>query len=187
MIIFWILNRVPTAQRVVKTVHGVVYFDFFLIFLLKKNLDHQNKVYFIVGSFSNNKKFKPDSIDNFRPKVDFGSDSVLYLTEEYSKSLDKFLGDESTELGEGGIMNPSRPKGESIKRFQFLRPYIPVQHGHWQGWLLETHPEISIIELDNTLTKAKINFRVGYEGGEALIEKTGDNWKIISSKVTWIE
>jgi hypothetical protein len=37
------------------------------------------------------------------------------------------------------------------------------------------------------LTKAKIDFRVGYQGGEAILEKSGNNWTIKESKATWIE
>jgi hypothetical protein len=130
---------------------------------------------------------KNDSIINFRPPIDFKKDKVLYLTKEYLKSINKFLGSQSTKFGEGGIMNPSQPKGESEKRYEYLRPFIPIKHGHWGGWYIATDPIIWKIYLNNTLTKAKINFKVGYEGGEAILEKIDKKWTIKERKFTWIE
>jgi hypothetical protein len=134
------------------------------------------------------KKSRKDSIENFRPPIDLDRNKVLYLTNEYATSINKFLGAESTKLGEGNIMNPSRPAGESEKRYEVLRSFIPILHGHWGGyWHLETHPHVSVIIFNKTLTKAQIHFRVGYQGGEAILEKTGNEWTIKESKATWIE
>ncbi|MDP2060327.1 MAG: hypothetical protein U1C58_02035 [Flavobacteriaceae bacterium] len=133
-------------------------------------------------------KSKKDSIENFRPPINLDKNKVLYLTDEYAKSIYIFLGTESAKLGEGNIMNPARPDGDSEKRFEILRPYIPILHGHWGGyWYLETHPNIGIIIFNKTLTKAKIDFRVGYQGGEATLERNGNHWTIKESKATWIE
>jgi hypothetical protein len=111
----------------------------------------QNKIFYTI--LADNKiddqesaKLKFDSIINFRPPINMENEKVLYLTKEYAKSINIFLGTESTKLGEGGIMNPSRPAGESEKRYLFLRHYIPILHGHWGGyWHISTHPEISYI------------------------------------------
>lgn len=153
----------------------------------------QNKIFYSILPTDNFADFdlqksKIDSIENFRPQINLDRNKVLYLTDEYAKSINNFLGAESTKLGDGNIMNPSRPKGESEKRYEILRPYIPILHGHWGGyWHLETHPAISVIIFNKTLTKAKIDFRVGYQGGAAILEKRGENWIIKESKATWIE
>ena len=152
----------------------------------------QNKIFFHIMPNDNLDvkywELEPESISDFRPPVDMNPNKVLYLTEEYKKALNIFLGSESTELGEGGIMNPSRPQEESQKRYEFLRTYIPILHGHWGGyWHIETHPEISRIFINKKLNKAKISFRVGYQGGDAILSKTGNNWRIESSMATWIE
>jgi hypothetical protein len=153
----------------------------------------QNKIFYSILSTDSldeidYDKLKTDSINNFRPPIELEKNKVLYLTGEYAKTLNKFLGSTSTELGEGDIMNPSRPAGESEKRYELLRPYIPILHGHWGGyWHLETHPEINLIIFNKSLTRAKINFRVGYQGGEAILEKSGSDWAIKESKATWIE
>lgn len=153
----------------------------------------QNKIFFSVMSNNNFddfdwRKSKTDSIVNFRPPTSLDKNKVLYLTDEYAKSIGIFLGTESTELGEGNVMNPSRAEGESRKRYEILRPYIPILHGHWGGyWHLQTHPDISVIIFNKKMTKAKIEFRVGYQGGEAMLDKNGNTWTIKESKATWIE
>jgi hypothetical protein len=153
----------------------------------------QNKIFYAVMSPDSFDDFSwrtshKDSINNFRPPLNIDSKKVLYLTTEYDKALNQFLGTESTEMGTPNIMNPSRPEGESEKRYEIIRPFIPVLHGHWGGyWHLETHPDVGVILLDKTLTKAKIDFRVGYQGGEATLEKQGNKWIIKKSKATWVE
>ncbi len=153
----------------------------------------QNKIFYAVmlpdsfDDFSWNTSHK-DSINNFRPPLNIDNKRILYLTTEYEKALNQFLGTESTEMGTPNIMNPSRSDGESEKRFEKIRPFIPVLHGHWGGyWHLETHPVVGYILLDKTLTKAKIDFRVGYQGGETILEKQGNKWIIKKSNATWIE
>lgn len=153
----------------------------------------QNKIFYSVIQTENFNdinwsKLKKDSIINFRPPLDLDKNKILYLTDEYAESINKFLGTESTQLGEENIMNPSIPEGETEKRYEILRSYIPLLLGHWGSyWHLETHPDISIIIFNKSLTKAKIDFRVGYQGGEAILEKNGNNWIIKESKETWIE
>jgi hypothetical protein len=134
------------------------------------------------------RKTKLDSVTNFRPAITSGKNNILYLTKEYKEAINRFLGSESSELGEGNIMNPARPKGESENRYKVLRPFIPILHGHWGGyWHIETHPKVEVILFNKTLTKARIDFRVGYQGGEAILERKGNDWKIIKSNATWIE
>lgn len=153
----------------------------------------QNKIFYSVIPSDNiedsdGQTLYRDSLINFRPPLNLDSKKVLYLTVEYDKSLNKFLGRKSTEIGTPNIMNPSRPVGESKKRYEMIRPFIPVLHGHWGGyWHSETHPDVSNIVLNNSLTKARVNFRVGYEGGEATLEKKGKEWIIKKSEATWIE
>jgi len=142
-------------------------------------------IYFYQGIYET---IKYDTICDFRPPLNLGKDKVLYLTPNYEKTLNMFLGVESTEMGENGIMTPSMPKGDSEKRYSSIRPYIPILHGHWGGyWHLATHPEISRIFVDTNSGAAKVFFRVGYQGGEALLKKKSSGWTIVESKATWIE
>lgn len=153
----------------------------------------QNKIFYSVMDTDNFSDFdweksRKDSIINFRPPLNLDKNKVLYLTDEYAKSINQFLGTESTEPGEGNIMNPSIPIGESEKRYKIIRSYIPILEGHWgKYWHLATHPDIAIILFDKTLKTAKIDFRVGYEGGTAILKKIDKDWEIVDSRATWIE
>lgn len=131
---------------------------------------------------------KKDSIIDFRPKLSFENHNILYLTPEYKTALNKFLGTQSTKFGKPNIMSVSRPKKESEKRHKFIRPYLPVLHGHWGGyWNIETSPTIYGFYLNKNLNQAKILFVVGYQGGESFLEKENGKWVIKESKTTWIE
>ncbi len=133
-------------------------------------------------------KSRKHSITNFRPPVNLDARKVLYLSTPYAKLLTQFLGAAATKVGAKNMMAPSQPTGQSERRYQLLRPYIPLLHGHWGGyWHLETHPEASYILLNEQLTVAKIDFRVGYQGGEATLVKSGNTWVIKKSEATWIE
>lgn len=153
----------------------------------------QNKIYYAVIPSDYLDEYSwalshKDSICNFRPPLQIENNKVLYLTSEYEKSITFFLGTESTELGMPNLMTPSRPKGESEKRYEMLRKYIPILHGHWGGyWHIETHPFVYYILFNNNLSLAMINFRVGYEGGEATLIRGINGWMIKESKETWIE
>lgn len=153
----------------------------------------QNKIFYSVSPTFYLKNFDwekstIDSIDNFRPPINLDANEVLYLTNDYADAINQFLAAESKTFGEGSSKNPARTEGESQRRYEILRSHIPILRGHWGGyWHLETHPEIRIIIFNKTLNKAKIYFRVGYQGGEATLKKRDNGWTIMNSKATWIE
>ena len=129
-----------------------------------------------------------DSIMNFRPGVSFNKTPVLYLTPEYDTLINRFLGTEHYELGDGGIMNPARAKGESEKRVEFLNTKLEIIYGHWGGyWHIETHPYVFSIEFNKDRTLAKINYRLVYQGGEADYKKVNGKWVFAGARLTWIE
>jgi len=139
----------------------------------------QNKIHFAVvendvikTSYISN--YTSNLINDFRPVLNLPQENVLYLIPEYEKALNSFLGTEA--------------KSDSQKRYQFLRYYIPILCGHWGWyWHIATHPEISMIFLNTDKTTAKISFRVGYQGGEAILKKEDNKWIIEESFATWIE
>ena len=159
--------------------------------LKEKYVVVQNKLYYHVGDqIEENLGWgeRRDSLLDFQPQVSVKREKVLYLTGEYKEALNRFLGSEHLPLGSGGIMNPALPAGESQKRANALTPFITLLHGHWGNyWHLETHPEVNNIALNKSLNKAKVFYRVGYMGGEAVLEKRNNSWVITSSKSTWIE
>ena len=68
-------------------------------------------------------------------------------------------------------MNPARSKGESEKRKMFLENYIKIFHGHWGGyWQLHSYPEAESITFDKNMEYARVDFRLVYEGGFAILK-----------------
>jgi hypothetical protein len=126
-------------------------------------------------------------IENFVPSLPSFKGRAIVLTGERKKAILSFLGDEEHPLGYGGIMNPSRAKGESRNRENYLTEALPIQHGHWGGWNLITYPEISRIEFNSKRTEASVDFRVGYQGGTAIYKKKDGQWMLQESHATWIE
>ena len=128
------------------------------------------------------------TISEFKPNLSFENAKVLFLTSDYAHYLNKFLKKKHYKLGYGGIMNPARAKGSAIYKQEFLNSKLLIIHGHWGGnWHLETHPYINNIIFNKDLTLAKINFRIGYQGGESIYLKKDGNWITKSSEITWIE
>lgn len=138
------------------------------------------------------KEFKlNDSCDqyikyNYYPDIKIKGKTILYLTPEYDSLLKNFLGSEQFNVGEGGIMNPARAKGESEKRLRFLNSNLKIVHGHWQGWKIESHPFISEIEFDMTYKKSIVYFSILYEGGETKFRRLFWKWRKVKSKMKWI-
>lgn len=127
-------------------------------------------------------------IVDFRPETMLQQEQRLYLNSRYEKGLTEFLGNQNVPLGVGGIMNPARAIEESYERQKFLNNYLNIIYGHWGGyWHLETHPEVSLIVVNPSRSKAVLYFRLIYEGGEAYLENHDGKWILIESKLTWIE
>jgi hypothetical protein len=114
------------------------------------------------------------TLKRFRPKVVFDETTTLYLTGEYANALSKFL-------------SPEKAWEELNRRLQFLNSRLKIVPGHWIGWHFVTHPEVRSIMFEENLQKATLFFRIRYEGGEAIFERTDSGWQMISSDLTWIE
>ncbi|WP_432664086.1 hypothetical protein R9X47_26590 [Wukongibacter baidiensis] len=125
------------------------------------------------------KNIKKDNIKQihpFRPDVNIDKKKVLYLTKDYNNAINYFLGKYKAPMLEG----------QEIK-YEKLQEYIPVLCGHWIGWHLDTHPSVRRVLFNKDMNKAKAEYRVGYEGAIAELEKEDGVWKIIKTEHDWIE
>lgn len=129
-----------------------------------------------------------DSIVNFRPIINSNGKLPLYLSSKYNDILNAFLGNNHLPLGTGGIMNPARSSRQSEKCKKFLENYIKIWYGHWGGyWQLNSYPKAYSVTFDKEMKYAKVDFRMVYEGGEALLKNDNGKWILVSAKRTWIE
>jgi len=128
----------------------------------------------------NLKFIKRDSILNFRPKINIRSRKIVFLNINYQKEISLFLSDSTdTKIS---------PNDEKENRKKFIENYIKIYDGHWGGyWQLTTYPEVYSIIFDKKMNYAKMYFRMIYQGGEAILKNKNGKWKLIESKLTWIE
>ncbi len=122
-------------------------------------------------------------ISNFRPQITSESKNVLYLTDEYEESINDFLGKESIESDQVETVQPSQNQGNE-RKIGLLKQYIPILHDYWgRTWQLETYPYVNRIIFNKSITKAKVEFYVGFQNGQVLLEKKGNKWVIKESKI----
>lgn len=128
------------------------------------------------------------TLNEFYPKIEENQEKVLYLTPKYQEDLTCFLGTEDQPFGERHIMGPAMPKGETGKRYEFIRNYIPVLYGHWGGyWHLSTHPKIEYIFVNPQLNHALVHYRIGYTFGYAELKKVNDEWIMLWANMNGME
>lgn len=132
---------------------------------------------------------RADTLTDFRPNIPRQpSQGLLFVTEAERQILTCFLGTQHSPFGSGSIMSPAIPAKTSRQRADVLARYITVVPGHWGGyWHFETQPSVSSVALRKDLLRAKVYFRLGYQGGEALFFRTPTGWDMVDHRLTWIE
>ena len=127
---------------------------------------------------------RKELINNFRPPVNIENKNILYLTDEYEESIIDFLEIGSAGIEADGILKRPGTQGKTNVKMELLRSYIPIQYDYLGGNLhFETYPFVNRIVLNKSLTKAKIDFCVGFQSGETLLQKVGNSWIIEESKI----
>lgn len=124
-----------------------------------------------------------DSLTNFRPRLRFPDTEVVYLTEEFESLISDFL----TVATSTSSWRDHELQEERERRRQFIGRMAHIIPGHWFGWHILTHPEAYMVEIDSTLTRARVEFRIVYEGGYADFEREDGEWRLREARRVWIE
>ena len=133
------------------------------------------------------KNMPADSIMDFRPPVKAADKVPVYLTPAYEDLLVTFLGNQDMPLGSGRGPYPTRSRKESGNRKKFLETYIRLFYGHWGGyWQLVSYPLVHYVTFDRNREYARVDFRMVYEGGEAVLHKENGQWTLLSVQRTWM-
>lgn len=147
----------------------------------------QNKIFYDFN-FNIENTTTTDSVIDFRPDVVFRDAKALYLTDKYNVAINTFLGSDFNQTVTSGANAPYVPVAESYSRLQFINQELAIIPGHWGNyWHIETHPYISSIHLDSDMLNARVNFRVGYMFGEAILQRSNSTWQLVSSDINAIE
>jgi len=111
-----------------------------------------------------------DSIKNFKPRLDIEQKPILFLSNSYQTILKNFFNDSNQVLTkkEGFFTAMTRP-------------------WDWKWDRICSYPQIFWIYFNESISQARIDFRIGIQGGETRLKKENGEWKIVSSRLTWIE
>lgn len=120
---------------------------------------------------------KPDTLRRFRPALAKSSGKPLYQEAGYDSVLMRFL------RGPGS----AEAAGSSYERTDWLRKWIPLIMKRGGEWYILSQPIINRISFDQSLQKATVSFRMGYQFGEAVVVKKGEKWELETSQVTAVE
>jgi hypothetical protein len=136
------------------------------------------------STFSTDSKFSSNiyTIEDFRPEIANDTINLLYLTNTYANAINCFL-DVDYEY-----IKSSPTAKESYAKYSFLNNYLFFFQGHWKNyWKIETNPFVERMSFNKAKDKVRVDFILGYQGGEAILEKNGDDWEIVDYYMTWIE
>jgi hypothetical protein len=125
------------------------------------------------------------TIQNFYPQISSNGKGILYLTDNYEKLLNKFIGfDFETD---NNLMSPSTSERDSEKKQDFLEKNIKIFASHWgEHWEIETAPVVTDVIFNKEFSLAIVEFSVIYQGGLALLRKVDNKWIVEFGKLTWI-
>ena len=169
----WDLGRISESEFGDGIYNGIFYY------IIQGSISYRNQ------SMNNDDYF---TITPFRPTVQNDTIHLLYYDEDYLAAMNAFLGSESIPFGEGNIMSPAMSTGETELRYRFLNNYLFFFHGHWGNyWHMETQPAVSMITFNAAGDTAKVDFRLGYQGGEATLANSTTGWQVVEHQMTWIE
>lgn len=116
-------------------------------------------------------------IRDFAPLISDNQVPLVYLTEERSDTLITFLNSHhQLDTKERFDMQ------EMQKRWQFLNKYVSIEHGFFIGsWGLHTPPFVYNIDVTPDFDLAAVTFKVKYEAGTAIFEKSEEGWEFIAT------
>lgn len=126
-------------------------------------------------------------MDRFYPAICFDNKIPLFLTREYEKTIDIFLGNPPEFSGWYEV--PVRSQQCIEKREEFLENYVKIFRGHWGGWTKCSNPQAMWITFDKNMKYAMIDydfyFESGYQMCTAFLKKEEDIWTFISAEIYW--
>jgi hypothetical protein len=121
---------------------------------------------------------KEDTINNFKPIVNYDKEKVLYLTPEYPDVLIAFLSKNFQDNSNSRIDSLRITYDEFRQRHDYLMGYINIYHGHFMKYFeFETHPYVSRILIDKSLERARLSFCYGHQFFDVLFLKVNGKWK----------
>ncbi len=125
------------------------------------------------------------TFNDFSPKLMMQDKQIVFCDKYFLETINKFLG---IEYSEGTIYHLPRPLRETQSRLNFLNQLVKIIPGHWGGYYhIESFPLVLNIELKSNLKEASVFFKNVYAWYRAHLMKDGEDWKITSSGLMFVE
>ena len=124
----------------------------------------------------------------FRPPLALSGKKVLYLDDPQLSVMLGFLTGKDGDGLVGGYADEDSESPERRERLAYLNTALRILPGHWgKGWHFESHPFIRSAYFSSSLDRALVCFRLNYGGGEAIMEREGEGWRVVRMQETWVE
>lgn len=124
-----------------------------------------------------------DSLVEFRPKVKIHGKNVLYLTPEYQRAINLFLGADPNNLARGNFKQ-TLSEYDINKRLDYINRYLPVKPGRVVDFHINTYPSPYAITFDRGFLHARVDYVIGEQLGFAIFKRTNDGWELLLSSIT---
>ncbi len=124
-----------------------------------------------------------DSVTEFRPSVTIKGHQLLYLTPDYLRALNLFLGAEGNNLANGNFKQ-TLLENDINKRLVFLNRYISVSQGRIINFHINSYPAPYAITFEPDFQHARIDYVMGEQIGFAVFQRKDRDWIFILSSIT---
>ena len=123
-----------------------------------------------------------EQLEGFRPPFPQAQARVLYLSAAYRSALDTFLG------RAGGVFyQPYQPSDSLHQRLEKHWTLLGHRVAIDRSFGLLRAPNIRRIDLNETLTRARLHYSDFGRGGVAHFERLDGRWQLKSLTLSWIE
>jgi hypothetical protein len=124
-----------------------------------------------------------DSIEDFRPYTSLPDKHLLYLKNDYKKTIQLFLGADKYQLDNNHFQQTLSDK-QIKKRLDFLKPYCTILKGWHFDFHILSYPGPFLIVFDKDFKYARIDYWISEKTGFAIFERVDNNWGLIFGILT---
>lgn len=132
--------------------------------------------------FGHNNAKLVDSAASFRPLLSVKNKKLLYLTPDYQRAINLYLGADATLLARG-TFKQTLPETDVARRLAFITKHIPIQQGHLVDFHICNYPAPYSVIFDVQFEHARIDYMSGEQFGFAIFKCVDRRWILLFSSI----